>query len=142
MVETSICIDLETSLKLDHAALRHGVKQAHILRQCVLRIGRRGYRVRHRRCAEYQRCFGVKKTLHIRLNDELYEMAVDFRRLFKRSVSWLIADEIRYHLNEIMQEIAGEAKRTNYSISHTLCAEMSGTKLVYHVKHRYRIPFT
>jgi hypothetical protein len=140
MVVTSICLDSDILSKLAHAALRHGVQQSRILRQCVLRIGRRGYRVRHRRSAAYQRCSGRKKIVHIRLSDDLYEAAVDFRRLFKRSVSWLIADEIRYHLSEIIQEMLGGGKSTNYSISHTLFTKIGSTKLEYQIKHQYRPP--
>ncbi len=53
-------------------------------------------------------------TLHVSFSGDIYEKALDLRKVMKMSVSYLIARAIELYLNEVINEISQKKHADNY----------------------------
>ncbi len=54
-------------------------------------------------------------TLHVSFNEDVYEKALDLRKVMKMSVSFIVARAIEIYLNEVIKDLSKKGDTDNYS---------------------------
>ena len=111
MIETTAYIDRECINLLTGMADEAGVSRSKLVILLLKRVMKdHATLVRYDRAVRYQARKPVvaRKRLHISIDLREYEFFIDMRKLFKLSVSFLIAFAVREHLDELLTKLADE----------------------------------
>jgi len=115
-IVTSVYIKFDLLIRLNEAAVCLNISANKIIALLLLKV-------RNDKCSRpqlfkpvcYQR--GDKYTkwhcLHIALNHDVYETAIDLRKVLKMSVSLVIANAVMQYLNEIIKDFCKNSKNTD-----------------------------
>ncbi len=57
----------------------------------------------------------VWHTLHVSFSEDIYEKALDLRKVMKMSVSFIIARAVELYLEQVIKELSQRSKADNYS---------------------------
>ena len=117
MIDTTINIDRETLNRLEYAAGETGISRVIII-SCLMRRAGAGKMERLRPWCrvKYQarRDKAHWKKLHVVLRGDEYEYFYDLKKVFKLSVSHIIARAIDQYLDEIIELLNGGADNYHY----------------------------
>jgi len=117
MIDTTINIGGETLNSLDDAASRLGITRSGVISALMKRYSRRGDRERGAWMrVKYQERLktGKRRKVHVRLKEDEYEFFVDSRKVFKFSVSFIVAQAVELFLVELLEEIKKDADSYRY----------------------------
>lgn len=108
VTETTMCVRGETREKLEAASLAAGMSRSQLVssllnyaskRMCLERSFRGGIRYQ-------ERIGGVARgRMHLRLRCDEYEFFLDMRKVWKMSVSFLVAYAVEHFLDELIQKL-------------------------------------
>lgn len=114
-VETTVNIAPDVKKRLDRVAEATGVSRSEIVVK-VMRKALKDFRqfVRHDCAVQYQKknSSSKRKKFHVTLARRDYEYFLDMRKLFKSSVSLLVA----FSVNEYLDEVIGSLMDENYDM--------------------------
>ncbi len=118
MIDTTVNVSEGILFRLDEAARRLGITRSGVISALVVRFAGRG----DRGCGVWMRVkyqerlkSGSRRKAHVRLKADEYEFFVDSRKVFKFSVSFIIAQAVELYLEELLKEIKGNADSYRYS---------------------------
>lgn len=117
MIDTTINIDRDLQNRLEDAAGKTGISRMKII-SCLMRRAGAGGMDRPRPWCQvkYQarRDKAHWKTAHVYLRGDEYEYFCDLKKVFKLSVSHIIARAIDYYLDEIVALLNGGTDNYHY----------------------------
>jgi len=111
IIETTAYLDMECVDLLAGMAEEAGVSRSKLVVLLLKRVMKdHAALVRYDGAVKYQKRKPVdkRKRLHVAVELRDYEFFIDMRKLFKWSVSFLIAFAVREHLEELMVKLADE----------------------------------
>ena len=124
-IETTVNIAAEAVSRLDRASTAVGIPRSRVIVSLLRRLVRLGG-VEARICASvrYQRAVpgGEWACVHLCLRDDEYEWIVDMRKLFKVSVSGIVAMAIERYLDDLVSGVGGSSA-DNYLLRNYLLAK-------------------
>ena len=128
IVDTTVVMGGEVRASLDRAARISGESVTALIVLTMKRtMARRGGLARAFQRVEYQERGREWRRVHVSLWARDYEFFIDMRKVFKRSVSLLIALSVERHLDAILAELSktGSTDTDNYLFqSYIMCEEI------------------
>ena len=108
VTETTMCVRGETREKLEAASLAAGVSRSRLVSSLLNYASKRMHVDRSSRGGiRYQeRLEGIERgRMHLRLRNDEYEFFIDMRKVWKMSVSFLVAYAVELFLDELLQKM-------------------------------------
>ncbi len=134
MIQTTINIHKTTLEKITHASLHSGVSR----NQLIIRLLKKEMNIvqnnfKHGKRIQYQGRDGAKNwhTFHLQLRPDDYEYFLDLRKLFKMSISRILAIAVAKYLQDIKNKITDNYQYRNYIIIKDIIDDVICWKLLW-----------
>jgi len=134
-IPTTLCIRKDILGRVDALCKKSGMSRATLVNRALRLSMRKNYSpVAGRDAVRYQQSAPADswRILHVRFGKDEYEFFTDMRKVFKMSVSLLLAYSIMNFYDDIIGTGKDEIKRDNYHFSHhVLTSSTTGTGICW-----------
>ncbi len=117
MIDTTINIKSDLLTRITKATADHGISLNRIIAVLIYKsLKNCSIKIKLFNTVKYQETGDdiIWHTLHVSFTEDIYEKALDMRKVLKMSVSFIIARAIEVYLNDVIRELSDKTDTDNY----------------------------